>query len=139
MYYRQGDERRAKRFTDLGFEIPKDRKDLNHKRDKTTGIIRKHLFSSRNFTTFKDKDIDRIQLLDTFHDTLQGVLIYLIDHFLEKFKIPGNPNKPIYYNELLNKLYFRQGRPRFKPKNEKPYFVISGSGYQKLEFYQVIS
>ena len=128
MYFREED--RAK-WQAENFEIPLDRNTFKHTVDRH-GVVRLHAFDFRFYTELGN--INRIQLLDIFHDTLQGVMVYLIGFIVRKVKIRGDGKRFQNLNSIIESTYFLRGRVNFKPNLE-----IRGSGYQKLEFYQVLN
>ena len=115
----------------LRTEIPLDRNTFKHTVDRH-GVVRLHAFDFRFYTELGN--INRIQLLDIFHDTLQGVMVYLIGFIVRKVKIRGDGKRFQNLNSIIESTYFLRGRVNFKPNLE-----IRGSGYQKLEFYQVLN
>ena len=130
MYYDNSDpDRNRAKFQEKELDIPTDRSAGKFTISDRLGVKRRHLFDFEFYKT----DINKIQMVDCFHDTLQGVLGYLIQFFVENLNIPGDEGpKHKRLNKIVKSFYFKYGCLRFKEKLD-----VSGTGYQKLEFFQV--
>ena len=124
-------------YLDGGFtaeDEPKLRRDIEYKVDTETdknGVVRHHPLYS-DFYTLID-NINECCPPDIFHDTLQGMLGYLIDYLMQKLPIKGSKKEKYQnINDIIKKEKWNNGHVKF---NEK--MKLMGSAYQKYEFFQV--
>ena len=130
VYYQEKDKQK---ILDSGHKIPLNRDKIKHSVDASLGMQRPNAFSGNFYDLVPD--IDKIQVVDVFHDNLQGVVPSLTKLLLKnmKFDLKKGQQKFEFINEIIEANYFVHGRLSV---NEK--LKCSGSGMQKLEFWQVI-